>query len=91
MQQTELGKLRTERLQVKEQKFSSFTGCQKGKKTAEKVLKIVKEYKSKSNKDLVFAMDFIRQGFHKKKEQHIWRIVLLRLLCYLQWNKEELC
>ena len=38
------------------------------KETAEKVLKIVKDYKSQSNKDLVFAMDFIREDFDKTKE-----------------------
>ena len=38
------------------------------KDNAEKVLKIVKDYKSQSNKDLVFAMDFIREDFDKTKE-----------------------
>ena len=38
------------------------------KETSEKVLKIVKEYKSQSNKDLVFAMDFIKEDFEKTKE-----------------------
>jgi prefoldin subunit 5 len=35
---------------------------------AEKVLKIVKDYKSQSNKDLMFAMDFIKDDFDQTKE-----------------------
>jgi exonuclease VII small subunit len=38
------------------------------KETAEKVLKIVKDYKSQSNKDLKFAMDFITEDFEQTKE-----------------------
>lgn len=38
------------------------------KESAEKVLKIVKDIKSNSNKDLVFAMDFIQEDFNKTKE-----------------------
>jgi len=38
------------------------------KDNAEKVLKIVKDYKSQSNKDLVFAMDFIQDDFINTKE-----------------------
>lgn len=38
------------------------------KETAEKVLSIVKDIKSNSNKDLVFAMDFIQEDFNKTKE-----------------------
>lgn len=38
------------------------------KEEAEKVLKIVKDYKSQSNKDLVFAMDFIQEDFNLTKE-----------------------
>ena len=38
------------------------------KENAEKVLKIVKDYKTQSNKDLVFAMDFIQEDFTKTKE-----------------------
>lgn len=38
------------------------------KETAEKVLKIVKDYKSQSNKDLILAMDFIREDFDNTKE-----------------------
>lgn len=38
------------------------------KDNAEKVLKIVKDYKSQSNKDLVFAMDFIQDDFTNTKE-----------------------
>lgn len=38
------------------------------KETAEKVLKIVKDYKSSPNKDLTFAMDFIQEDFTKTKE-----------------------
>lgn len=36
--------------------------------TAEKVLSIVKDYKSSPNKDLVFAMDFIKEDYEKTKE-----------------------
>ena len=39
-----------------------------GKKDAEKVLNIVKDYKSQSNKDLVFAMDFMKEDFEQTKE-----------------------
>ena len=38
------------------------------KETAEKVLKIVKDYKSQSNKDLKFALDFITEDFEQTKE-----------------------
>ena len=38
------------------------------KDNAEKVLKIVKDYKSQSNKDLAFAMDFIQDDFINTKE-----------------------
>jgi hypothetical protein len=38
------------------------------KETAEKVLRIVKDYKSHSNKDLTFAMDFIQEDFNLTKE-----------------------
>ena len=38
------------------------------KDNAEKVLKIVKDYKSQSNKDLIFAIDFIQDDFTNTKE-----------------------
>lgn len=38
------------------------------KDDAEKVLKIVKDYKSYSNKDLQFVMDFINEDFNFTKE-----------------------
>ena len=38
------------------------------KEKAEKVLKIVKDYKSSPNKDLTFAMDFIQEDFNLTKE-----------------------
>lgn len=38
------------------------------KETAEKVLTIVKDYKSQSNKDLKFALDFISEDFENTKE-----------------------
>ena len=38
------------------------------KESAEKVLKIVKDYKSQSNKDLKFALDFITEDFEQTKE-----------------------
>jgi hypothetical protein len=41
------------------------------KEKIEKVLSIVNEYKSKSNKDLIFAMDFIQEDFEKTKESLI--------------------
>jgi hypothetical protein len=47
------------------------------KEDAEKVLKIVKDYKSHSNKDLIFAMDFIQEDFNLTKE------TLLRLSTHL--------
>lgn len=43
--------------------------CNMSKKdNAEKVLKIIKDYKSQSNKDLMFAMDFIQDDFMNTKE-----------------------
>lgn len=33
-----------------------------------KTLRIVKEYKSQSNKDLLFAMDFIQNDFNSTKD-----------------------
>jgi len=38
------------------------------KEQADKVLIIVKDYKSHSNKDLEFAMDFIQEDFNYTKE-----------------------
>jgi hypothetical protein len=38
------------------------------KEQAEKVIKIVKEYKSSPNKDLIFVMDFIQEDFKFTKE-----------------------
>ena len=34
----------------------------------EKVINIIKDYKSSSNKDLIFAMDFIQQDFKLTKD-----------------------
>ena len=38
------------------------------KENAEKVLSIVKDYKSHSNKDLIFVMDIIEKDFNVTKE-----------------------
>jgi hypothetical protein len=38
------------------------------KEEAEKALKILKDYKSQSNKDLVFVMDFIQEDFNLTKD-----------------------
>ena len=38
------------------------------KEKVEKVLSIVNDFKSQSNKDLIFAMDFIQDDFEKTKE-----------------------
>jgi hypothetical protein len=38
------------------------------KESVEKVLKIVKDYKSHSNKDLTFVLDFISEDFENTKE-----------------------
>ena len=38
------------------------------KEDAEKVIQIVKDYKSQSNKDLVFALDFMKVDFEQTKE-----------------------
>lgn len=38
-------------------------------KDSEKVTRIIKEYKSSSNKDLTFAMDFIQEDFKFTKER----------------------
>jgi len=38
------------------------------KETSEKALNIIKEYKTKSNKDLIFVMDIIQKDFNVTKE-----------------------
>jgi hypothetical protein len=38
------------------------------KEDAEKVIQIVKDYKSQSNKDLTFALDFMKADFEQTKE-----------------------
>ena len=38
------------------------------KESAEKAIKIIKDYKSHSNKDLIFVMDFIQEDFNLTKE-----------------------
>ncbi len=40
-------------------------------KDSDKVTRIVKDYKSSSNKDLIFAMDFIQKDFSFTKERII--------------------
>ena len=66
------------------------------KEDAEKVLNIVKDYKSQSNKDLVFAMDFMKEDFEQTKEtliklthhliiaMKLLMIMVMRFLNYLQ-------
>lgn len=41
------------------------------KEESEKVIKIIKDYKSSSNKDLTYAMDFIQEDFNFTKESII--------------------
>lgn len=38
------------------------------RQTAEKALKIIKDYKSHSNKDLMFVLDFMKEDFEQTKE-----------------------
>lgn len=38
------------------------------KQDAEKAIKIIKDFKSHSNKDLQFVMDFINEDFNSTKE-----------------------
>ena len=38
------------------------------KEKAEKALKIIRDFKSSSNKDLTFVMDFIQEDFELTKE-----------------------
>ena len=38
------------------------------KETSEKALNIIKEYKTQSTKDLIFAMDIIQKDFNVTKE-----------------------
>jgi hypothetical protein len=38
------------------------------KEEAEKALRIIKDFKSHSNKDLMFVMDFIQEDFNLTKE-----------------------
>lgn len=40
-------------------------------KEAEKIAEIVKDYKNKSNKDIVKALDFLNQEFNQTKEKII--------------------
>jgi hypothetical protein len=40
----------------------------KQKEKSEKVVEIIKDYKSRSNKDLIFAMDFIQEDFNLTKD-----------------------
>ena len=40
-------------------------------KDSEKTSRVIKEYKSSSNKDLTFAMDFIQKDFNFTKERII--------------------
>lgn len=47
------------------------------KEDAEKVLNIVKDYKSQSNKDLTFALEFIKNDFNQTKD------TLLKLTTHL--------
>lgn len=47
------------------------------KQDAEKVLNIVKDYKSQSNKDLTFALEFIKEDFNQTKD------TLLKLTTHL--------
>lgn len=41
------------------------------KEDSEKITKIIKEHKSCSNKDLIFAMDFIKEDFEKTRDSLI--------------------
>jgi hypothetical protein len=41
------------------------------KQRAEKVVQIIKEYKSCPNKDLIFALDFLKEDFDRTKENII--------------------
>ena len=47
------------------------------RQNAEKVVQIIKEYKSRPNKDLTIAMDFLKEDFDKTKES------LLKLTSHL--------
>ena len=38
------------------------------KQHAEKVVQIIKDYKSRPNKDLTIAMDFLKEDFEKTKD-----------------------
>lgn len=38
------------------------------KQKAEKVVQILKEYKTRPNKDLILAMDFLKDDFEKTKQ-----------------------
>lgn len=41
------------------------------KEESEKVIRIIKDFKSSSNKDLIYAMDFIKEDFNFTKESII--------------------
>lgn len=41
------------------------------KKNSERVIQIIKESKQSSNKDLIFAMEFIKEDFEKTKNSLI--------------------
>ncbi|MEY4571778.1 MAG: hypothetical protein RLZ10_989 [Bacteroidota bacterium] len=41
------------------------------KQRAEKVVQIIKEYKSLPNKDLIYALDFLKEDFDRTKDNII--------------------
>jgi len=51
--------------------------------TNEQIIEVLKNYKNKSNKDLIFAMDFLNEDFYKTKD------LLIKLSKHLDTTEES--
>jgi|APGre2960657373_1045057.scaffolds.fasta_scaffold474961_1 hypothetical protein len=51
--------------------------------TNEQIIEVLKNYKNKSNKDLIFAMDFLNEDFDKTKD------LLIKLSKHLDTTEES--
>ena len=51
--------------------------------TNEQIIEVLKNYKNKSNKDIIFAMDFLNEDFDKTKD------LLIKLSKHLDTTEES--
>ena len=51
--------------------------------TNEQIIEVLKNYKNKSNKDIIFAMDFLNEDFGKTKD------LLIKLSKHLDTTEES--